>query len=236
MVYQRIVALTILLLSLGVIAEAQPVFDAATSRNIGVVNTDSFTHTATGTNRLAILCLGYGDPTTATITTKTYDGIDMTLVGSVKSPPSLLMYRLIAPPTGVKSIQIDWDAFIQGAVIGVVTFTGVDQTTPLGSFASGNADNSGPATVSVSSAVGELVVDCVYGNDVMNITVGGGQTVRWEQDTGTIVPGGSSTKPGASPNVTMSWTLSSGTDWSIAGVSIKPVAAAGGSSVSRRRF
>jgi hypothetical protein len=229
MALARIACLLLLCWAHAALAAA-PAFDAATSANIGISLGTSFSHTATGSNRYAVLCVGFHDPGQANLITKTYGGVDMPLVGSVGSSPYLSMYALVAPAEGAQTVLLEWDAFVNLAVIGVATFTGVHQTTPRGSFASANADSAGPATVNVTSAAGELVVDCVFVLDNISITVGSGQTARWEQDTGSINPGGSSTEAGAA-SVTMSWTLGTQAFWTIGGVPLKPVAEA----VSPRR-
>lgn len=215
------------------VIEAAVAFDNATSVPPQVVAEQTFFHTATGADRLAILCVGHQQDPGTTVDIHRYGGVDMAPVGSLaEDSRALYMYQLVAPATGSQPIEVVWSQFVVNAVVGVATFTGVHQTTPLGPFAGNSADDSGPATVIVSSATGELVVDCVYTNDDMDITAVSPQAVLWEQDLGGGVPGGSSSKPGAAPTVTMSWTLSTGTIWRIGAASIKPVAVA---PVVRRR-
>ena len=111
---------------------------------------------------------------------------------------------------------------------GAVSYTGVNQTTPLGTAAS-NKGKSTTASVSVSSAAGELVVDAVgRRSDVTSnpISPGAGQTQRWNTHTGANsatngATGGASEKAGAA-TVPMSWTWSGSIEWAIAGVSLKP--------------
>jgi hypothetical protein len=81
------------------------------------------------------------------------------------------------------------------------------------------------ASVVVSSAAGEVVIDAVAANgDAVSLTAAGGQSVLWNTGTGTAggnVRGGSSTKPGAA-SVTMVWTLAASKPWAIGAISLKP--------------
>jgi hypothetical protein len=184
----------------------------------------TFSHAVAGLNPLSILCIQFQDGA-AIMSTPTLGGVSMTLVASIADGPGLrglYMYRLVNPPLGSQIVAINWDSFIGSGVAGIITFNGVDQSSPLGTPVVGNIDNAGPASINVTSATGELVIDCVAGNDVMNIAANASQSVLWEIDPGSIIPSGSSTKPGAA-SVNMSWTLSQATDWKLIGVSVKPL-------------
>jgi hypothetical protein len=134
------------------------------------------------------------------------------------------IWSLVAPDIGSHDVVITFsDQLWKSATAGVMTFTGVDQTTPLGTFASNKANASpGPATVDVSSAANELVFDTVGCERCTSLTVGAGQTERWNRvvENGQT-RGAGSTEPGAA-TVTMSWTLGSADDWAIGAIPIKP--------------
>jgi hypothetical protein len=105
---------------------------------------------------------------------------------------------------------------------GVVDFSGVNQSTPLGTLATANGTNSTPS-VAVTSATDELVIDFMY-SGYINITAGADQTIVWEHDNTDNTSGGSSTEPGTT-SVTMSWTLANtgwDTRWLIGAVPVKP--------------
>jgi hypothetical protein len=101
----------------------------------------------------------------------------------------------------------------------------VDQTIPLGTFASATGNNSSPATVDVPSAAGELVFGVVCAEYEPVIT-DPSQTQRWNisiPDAEGSTNGAGSTEAGAAPTVTTSWTLNpSYNHWAVGGVSIKP--------------
>ena len=135
------------------------------------------------------------------------------------------IWRLIAPASGTAAVTVTMSA---AAVFGggAASFSDVDQTTPLGTFA-GDGDNTTTPTVTVTSAAGELVFDTVGARgDATALTVGAGQTQLWNYTTGSTVGhviGGGSTEPGAA-SVTMSWTESVliGRSWAIGAVPIRP--------------
>lgn len=107
--------------------------------------------------------------------------------------------------------------------------TGVDQTTAVGTAASADGV-SATASVDVSSAVNELVLDHVYAG-VTTGTVGAGQTQVFRQTSiGSFSYGGTSQEGGAG-TVTMSWTHTS-TEWGIGAIPFKP---AGGAAAASRQ-
>ncbi|NIO08777.1 MAG: hypothetical protein GTO40_12490, partial [Deltaproteobacteria bacterium] len=106
-------------------------------------------------------------------------------------------------------------------IAGVMTFTGVDQTTPLGPFEGAN-DTSSTAKVWINSATDELVFGIVAAETPSGLTTGSGQTERWNIVAGSgRTEGAGSTEPGAA-TVEMSWTLGSSDHWAVGAVSIKP--------------
>jgi hypothetical protein len=115
-----------------------------------------------------------------------------------------------------------------GAGVGIANFSGVDQTTPLGTpVGVGSVDSSGQTpTVTLTGLSGnELVFDTVFmGTQVLTqtITPGSGQTMLWNTiwiKTHSI----GSISQASSSSVTMSWTANSTGNWAIAAVPINPV-------------
>jgi hypothetical protein len=212
------------LLFWGACVSAQPAFDTACSaQGLGVTGVSVLGCTATGTNRLAVLgnVLVGG---VASITSMTYGGEAAVAVDTQANGDfTANMRRVIAPATGAQTAAVNYDNTVD-AVLGVATFTGVHQTTPLGTPAKATG-NASPATVDVSSATGELVVDLASAFDSATWTIGAGQTQRWNQTLVSNYPTSMSTEAGAA-SVTMSWTKSGGDPWVTIGVSIKPAAAA----------
>lgn len=201
-----------------------PAMDAVSTDTTAV---DSFTvsHTTSGTNRLMLVGISHDPNNDEVVSSVTYDSSALTYVGSAtySNDTRVEIWRLVAPNTGTHDVIITFDKNMSyGAVAGVMTFTEVNQTTPLGAFVSATGFSAGPATVDVSSATNELVFDTVACETCTSLTVGGGQTEYWNlTQNSDFVMGAGSTEPGAA-TVTMSWTLGSADYWAIGAVPIKP--------------
>ena len=156
------------------------------------VSTISVSHTTgTGTNRLMLVAVSANNYTTAfniDSVSFTYDSteLELTEVGTqTDSGRKTAIYRLLDPPSGQSgTVTVDFSATIgYSIVVGVANFEGVDQTTPLGTFAgtAGNWSGASPS-LEVSGLDGdELVFDSVYGGGSSSPTlvVGDGQTELW---------------------------------------------------------
>ena len=194
------------------------------SSGTGTGSSITVSHTTSGTNRLMLVGIsGRASSGPAVVSGVTYNGVALSLVGS-KTAYSLVttIYKLVAPDTGTHDVVVSFStAPDKGGVVGVVTFTGVSQTTPLGTFASASGSSTAPS-VNVSSATGELVLDTLVDEDAtVTMTAGAGQTERWNAQF-TYMGGAGSTKAGDT-TVTMSWTLSGSANWAIGAVPIKPI-------------
>lgn len=181
------------------------------------------THTTgTGGNRLMLVGISQKNKAVSSVT---YGGVPLTLVGDVLANTNarVHLYKLINPPSGTADVVVTMSAIPdKGIIVGVTTFSGVNQTTPLGTFAGTENKNTTPS-VAVVSAAGELVYD-VVSLRMANLTVGSGQNEQWNFATGSEMYGGGSTAAGAA-SVSANWTASASQDWSIAAVSIKPAPA-----------
>jgi hypothetical protein len=200
--------------------------DGTVSTGTGTGSTITVSHTTSGTNRLMLVGIsGSYSSGSPVISGVTYNGVALSLVGSeAESNFKIWIYKLVAPATGTHDVVVSFSTLPdQGCVVGVETFTGVDQTTPLGTFASASANTGDTPTVDVSSATGELVFDTLWSYSGYTATVGAGQTQQWNTTCAPYTRGSGSTEAGAS-TVTMSWTISNSYHWAIGAVPIKPFA------------
>ncbi len=186
----------------------------------------SWSHTVSGVNRL--LVVGVSKRSYNSVTSVTYNGVALTKSGAVQAGSGDFsrseLWYLVNPPTGTNTIVVtpggnDW------MQTGAISFTGANQITPLGIFAS-NFGGSGvtSASVNVTSAPGEIVVDALtFWNTTTDATKGASQTLQWSTSSDNAWNGRGSTQSGAN-SVTMSWTIpSSGAQgWALTAVSIKP--------------
>ena|GEM_PF-1011157 len=207
---------------------------AATSTgNSANTSSLSFSHTpGTGTNRLMLVGIAVGATTSGgnppTVTGVTFGGTGMTLVtnqvsgvGGANDDVIVYIYRLTNPASGAANVVVS----LSGAgsiAAGATTFTNVDQTTPLGTPAVNSSTGSGSASVTNSSAGGEIVYSIVGWDENPTITVAGGQTSLWNITPGAApLTGAASTKPGAA-SVVSSYSSDNTQDWGLAAVSVRP--------------
>jgi hypothetical protein len=180
----------------------------------------------------AAVC-GGGTTTCGPATSVTYNGTALTFYGSATNGTvrSEIWY-LKAPPAGTHNIVVTApDATDVTATS--MSFTGVDQTTPLGTLVNAIATDATP-TVTANTAVGEPIFDVLGAVGTTTPTVTGDQTVRRTNSTSTglnHVVIGSSTAAGQSTPVTMSWAIPSA-DWALAAVPIRASTALTGVGVS----
>src|SRR5205823_5025461 len=140
----------------------------------------------------------------------------LTVAVSDAIKPFASMWYLVNPPSGTASVVVTTTAS-KRAVIGVVSFTGVDQTTPIPTTAKNDNANgaTSPATVSITNAnANAWVMDVVGSGDLHGFTNGASTTTQWNViNSGNS--GASSTKgPLSASTVTnFSWTLGNADAW-----------------------
>jgi hypothetical protein len=218
-------------LSLAPHVRAQGInFDAASSavNSTATTNTLSWSHTTSGSDRILIVGVSIRNESSETVSTVTYGTGNLTFVGAATNGTACRaeIWQLVNPATGANTVTVTLSAgskFVGGAV----TFTGVHQTTPFGTFVPATGTSITPS-VNVTSAAAEAVIDTLaQRNSATTAAADSSQTGRWNDvtsgagGTATNVRGAGSTEPGAA-SVTMSWTLSSSRPWAIGAVSLKP--------------
>jgi hypothetical protein len=183
----------------------------------------SISHTTSGADRLMLVGVAINEASNEWVTSITYNGDNLSLVGTEENGDAVIeIWSLVNPSLGTHNVDITFSGTTDGNTAGVMTFTGVDPTTPLGTFASNSGSSGGSGSATVSSATGELVFGVISVDDSTNynLSVGAGQTEEWDL-YGFEVSGGGSTEAGAA-SVDMSWTWSGSDNWAVGGVSIKP--------------
>lgn len=197
-------------------------FNAATSTSNGGVTSLSQSHTAAGSDRCIII--GVHAEGGVSISSIAYGAQTPTLIGAHSNGETRL-YRLVAPSTGSQTVAVNFSGSSSRCAMGILSYTGVDQTTPVGSMVEGTTTTD-TVSVDATSATGQLVVDFAIFAEA-TIAVGPDQTARIDLDDFSSVfrSLGMSDQAGAS-TVTMSWTTGSATDGAILAV---PLIAAAGS-------
>ena len=134
---------------------------------------------AGGTDRVLLVILGLNDaeadnpifPATGTFqqTVVTYSGFALTYTGSLQVPapreePHISLYILTSPITGTNPITVDFGKEVNDAFVGVVDYTGVNQSQPFdvptkfASTSDANFDLGGIGIIPVTS--GTTLVTC----------------------------------------------------------------------------
>ena len=188
--------------------------------------------TGSGTNRFMLVGVSLEPNTSQTVTSVTYNGVALNLVGTRANvgKARIELWKLLNPASGNNNVIVTFSGTpTNGAVVGVTTFSDVDQTTPLGTFASASGSNA-LATVNVTSAVSEIVFDVVAFERNATLTAGAGQTQRWNINSNDFL-GAGSTEAGAA-SVTMSWAYGDSREWAIGAVGVKPVSGGGGTTTA----
>ncbi len=203
------------------------VASVSTGTTIGSTLTISHT-TAAGSDRLMVVGVSINNDDFETVLGITYNGAAFTFVGQETNADDarVEIWYLVAPATGTHDAVITFSADLtRFAVAGVITFTGVDQATPLGTFASNQATSAGPATVTVPAASGDLVLGVFSGETFDSVAVDPPADEQWNlsEPVGASFEefGAGATDAGASPNVTISFSLGSNDHWATGGVALK---------------
>ncbi|MGE3820138.1 MAG: hypothetical protein AB7I30_12015, partial [Isosphaeraceae bacterium] len=160
------------------------------------------------------------------MSSETYGGTPLTQAGFKSEGTGKVrseLWYLTAPVVGTANVVVTMAESVS-FVAGSTVFSNVAQTSPFSTVTTG-ADKPDPS-ITVTSAVGELVIDAVADRSVDSEAVGTGQGLLWTHKNGTSSSdawGGSSSRAGAA-SVTMSWsTAGSGAgEWAAVVVSLKP--------------
>ena len=204
-------------------------YDTTASTSGTFTDTLSWSHTVSTAGNPALF-VGVGDRYSGAppdINSLTYNSVSLgtakwNFVGTVGDIRNA-GYGMAGPDTGsaytvaltFASAPADLDAVS-------VSATGVDQTTPFGTSNTASGNSGGPATVDISAATDDLVVDNYCGWP--EPTVGSGQSQRAKAQISTNNWYSTSTEAGAT-TVTMSWSLAYSDSWTIGGLAFKNLSA-----------
>ena len=209
-----------------------PAVDSVSSFASNGAGPFTWSHTCSGSDRLLRVTTSHFD-SSDTVTGVTYNGVALTAVPSGSTNNGqyyITAYYLIAPDTGTHDIVVTVSGSVFDFGAGAISYTDAHQTTPLGTAVTATGTSTTPS-VTVSSAADELVDDGLVIIHGGTLSVGAGQTQRWNAiATSGFIKYAGSTEGGAA-STTMSWSNSSSQTWAIVAVPIKPVGGGGGSSI-----
>src|SRR5437867_2330867 len=200
--------------------------DAASSASFtgnGAAISFSWSHAGapSPTNYLAVVGVSFQLGASVAPSSVTFGSSAMTVVGTqFVSDQGIRIYKLINPPTGTQTVQVTFGSpptTSGGAVGGAITYTGADQTNGVRNFLGASGSSANP-TVTITSASGNIVQDCIEGDSGFpSLTATG--TQQWNRIFRTSNHGASQTKQGAA-SVTMDWTVTASDNWAIGGVDV----------------
>jgi len=194
----------------------------------GAGTTVSWSHTCTGSNRVLVVGAAVNCGSTQTITGVTYNGVAMTAVPSGRMNSNntanvgfVQVWYLIAPATGANTVVITASASVFSFSAGSVSFTGVDQTTPLGAAVTSFGSSAAASVAVTGTTAGNIVIDAVCTGNAVSSS---GQSLQWLRNTDTLSAAGngaSSTVAGGG-TATMSYTVNNDF-WGIVAVEVLAV-------------
>ncbi|MDG1893656.1 MAG: DUF4347 domain-containing protein [Fuerstiella sp.] len=194
--------------------------DASSSGSASSQASVTVSHATSGENRLMLVSVAT-DPHGESVASVTYNGVSLSPVGAEEDAGAhsrAEIWSLTAPDTGTHDVVVTMTGTgYFGVNVGVMTFTDVDQTTPLANF-SNAFGSSTSASTTVTSATNDLVFGVVNSHNGAAATPGTGQTEYFDlvesqsNSSGTVEAGAAS--------VTTSWTVNND-DWTVAAVSIQ---------------
>ena len=198
----------------------------------GYSNSLTISHTIAGSDRLLLVGV-YCKTATADVTSVTWNGSAMTLVGTNENTNvvGIQWYSLVAPATGTHDVVVSLANFRVFSVV-VYSLTGVDQTTPVeaSDFSATNLDGYGTSlshSLTTLTNGARIVLQVATNADSGGFTAGGSATILQQADDANGSLGGQAVQildvaTAGSTAYSTSWVTS--TNWRAGALSIKPKA------------
>jgi hypothetical protein len=179
----------------------------------------------TGSNRLGVITAYTAN--SSTITGVTWDGSAMTEVAGAQDLATglrLQIFYIIAPSTGVTSVQVTASSNWNNMFALASCYTGVHQTTPIDT--SGKGTGAASTTFSSSATTNnanEFVIDQIVVVTPGTVAATAPSTLMSSGNNGSNAWGSSYQSVAAAGSPTMAWTTSVSSTWRWNWISIKPV-------------
>lgn len=196
-----------------------PAFDAKNTTTGSSVTTLTWTHvTGSGNNRILVVAVADSSSPVRTVSSVTYNNTALTAVtgGGVSTGGTIRseLWYMLAPPTGSFTVNVTLSGSATNVIGGSVSFSNVDQATPLGT-ATTNTGTGASSSVPITLSSTQVGVESLGQSGAISQTVKSGQT----QIGSSITSGGSSYGPGSGG--AMGWTYGSGSaGWTEAAVPV----------------
>ncbi len=223
----------------------EPTIGGTTDNSDGVSGSTLVTsHTVpSGTDRFLAVEVSYSG--TATIDTVTYGSQSLTHVCTAAGDTRYAeIWFLVAPSVGTHDVTATWSSSVDGRIIGITNFTGVDQSSPIGAqyctfddAFTGDFGTYTNAKTTISSDIDQIVFGGILAyNDTITFTPQAGETQLWQTNTfGGNSIGAGAYMDGASPTVSFGFDRDRDWPWALAVISIRGVIAAQGTKIAEVR-
>ena len=211
-------------------------FDAVTSGNAASATSITVNHTAAvRSDRIIVAVVETEDDhaTDGVPSGVTWNGNAMTMVPSSdkiqsKAGPTYLatsIWYIVASSTGAQDCVATFNSTMNAMVMGVYSFYGVDQSSPVGTAVASGGTSASPGVI-VAGAADDIAIAGVAANSVgigpITGTPGTGETEDWdEEDTNGRLAGMGYREQATGASTTISPTLSASVDFARSGVAIK---------------
>lgn len=206
------------------------IFDSSATNNCHGCSPLTWSHTVgSGSNGILIVGVSIFGSSPAPVTSVRFGAASLSRLGShLAGAVNVELWSLLDPPSGAATITVTFSSTSDVLVGGSVSYFNVVSTGTVASADYGGTPGTTASVTVSSSSTGDLVVDTLgaYKNGAIAASpIGSGQTQRWNsgsQCSGSACNvGAGSDKPASSP-VTMTWSVSSTSDWSLIAVPLKP--------------
>jgi len=164
-----------------------------------------------GNDRLLVVCVGFNPGAAGTITGVTYAGAALTRLGGVVNGTTVAsdIWYLVAPAVGTDNIVITASPSLGAIYCNNSNWTGVDQTTPMGTVTTATGTDNTPTVTVANATPTAVVIDSAAQNPdgatATTMTPGTGQTTILAPTANPVgFDVGSSFEPGAA-SVVMDW-------------------------------
>ncbi|MFZ1721290.1 MAG: hypothetical protein WAU07_02180 [Microgenomates group bacterium] len=170
--------------------------DAVTYDAVTTSTSASFSHTTSGSDRvLLVYTYAFNANVDPDVTGITYNGVSMSKVteSSIQYVANryieVQVWQLVAPATGSNTVSITYAGTYTKTSASAISFTGVDQSTPIGSSGTNSSTNAHPSVTFSTTNSNSIIVggSLSRGGDTDPFTPGMGVTERWDFATGVNV-------------------------------------------------
>lgn len=207
--------------------QAAVAIDATSSVHDNNPTSLTVSHTTSGSDRLMLVGVSLWNEDYESVSSVSYGGTSLTRIGfHQRSDDSRVeIWGLVAPPAVSASVSVNFSSRANsGAGFGVVTFTGVDQSSPYGSTVTNNGD-SYSAGLNIPSIVDGMVFAVMaseYQDDYPNASSVFNEHWNYKWNGNNRLSGGGGTAAGTGGTVSIAWDLENSEDWAMIGLPLNP--------------